>query len=149
MLFHSAFYHFPKKIVGTKYTKCYYFHSAYVMKTVSSSHFQFPLKPCGRLKINLKIGESIWLKLNCGYCNYHKFFLLKIILERFENSQEFPLWPSGNESDQYPWLCSVGWGSGVRVPFVAYRLFLQCPFFPRTSFVQHLCQVKVLIYGKM
>lgn len=56
------------------------FSLAYVMKTVSSSHFQFPLKPCGRLKINLKIGKSIWLKLNCGYCNHHKFFLSKITL---------------------------------------------------------------------
>lgn len=78
--FHSAFYRSPKKIICTKYTKCYYFHSAYVMKTVSSSHFQFPLKPCGRLKINLKIGKSIWLKLNCGYCNHHKFLLSKITL---------------------------------------------------------------------
>lgn len=69
----------------TKYTKCYYFHSAYAMKTVSNSHFQFLLEPCGGLKINVKTGKSIWLRLNCGYCHYHKFFLLKIILERLKN----------------------------------------------------------------
>lgn len=37
------------------------------MKTVSNYHFQFLLKPCGGLKINLKIEKGIWLKLNCGY----------------------------------------------------------------------------------
>lgn len=68
---------FLKKIC-TKYPKCYYFHSASVMKTVSNSHFQFSLKPCVTLKINLKIGKNIWLKLNCGYCNYYKFFVLKL-----------------------------------------------------------------------
>lgn len=77
---------FLKKITYTKHTKCYYFHTAYVMKTVSNYRFQFPLKPCGRLKINLKIGKSIWLELDCGYCNFHKFFLLKITLERLKNS---------------------------------------------------------------
>lgn len=67
------------KITCTKYPKCYYFHTANVMKCVSSIyHSQFPLKPCARLKIKLKTGKSIWLQLKCGYCSYHKFFSLKI-----------------------------------------------------------------------
>lgn len=36
------------------------------------------------LKINVKTGKGIWLKLNCGDWNYHRFFLLKIILERLK-----------------------------------------------------------------
>jgi hypothetical protein len=81
-----------KKKNCTKYTKCYYFHTAYVMKTVSIYHFQLPLKPCGRLKISLKIGKSIWLELNCGYCNYHKFLLLKITLGGLKTVKHFTLW---------------------------------------------------------
>lgn len=70
------------KITCTKYPKCYYFHTANVMKCVSSIyHSQFPLQPCARLKIKLKIGESIWLQSTCGFCSYHKFFSLKITLK--------------------------------------------------------------------